>query len=634
MTSNSDVQIRPLKVALRGEQGSIAMFECVMPSRLLGKVCTWATCGNRKRFPVSVSVVRDEVSSKGRVLIAAVQLPANYTACTFHVLIRDGLSIKSASCRIPDSQFREFAPASRNPENDYGYHDWFLSHRPNGEELARQRQASLEFALRPLISVVTPIFRTPESYLRAFIDSVLAQTYERFELILVNVSGDCREIDDVLACYNDPRLRIITAPNKTIPENTNVGIREARGDYIAFIDHDDFIEPDAFYHYAKAINDHPYCDLLFCDEDLWHETVGGGRFCGARLKFGWNPEMLLSYNYVCHMLMVSRWAIDRTERSGAGVNGAQDYDLTLKVSEIAREICHIPRVLYHWRTHPASTALNRKSKPYADEAGRLAVQGHFDRIGFRAKVAFGSAPFSYRVEYEPICFDNVSLVVYGSTVTMPVIQMEEVKTSLGQVELIACGKNSLNQAVAQAKGKTIVVLSDSASVVGLEWLDELVKPLSLPEVACCAPLLIDSNDIVRSAGLAMAADGGWHHFLAGYPHSDVGYLCMLEHIHDISAAAAQCFAFQKDALDKAGCFNESLEGDWLSIDFCARLYESGYRTVLNPDSLVYVSESIKPPITTNSRMPNSTGYQMLVQNDPYGESRIVNRDGDVRLSSL
>ncbi|MCH3942872.1 MAG: glycosyltransferase [Atopobiaceae bacterium] len=183
---------------------------------------------------------------------------------------------------------------------------------------------------------------------------------------------------------------MIVAENKDISSNTNVGIAAARGDYVAFVDHDDFVEPDALFRYVEAINAHPECDLLFCDEDYWGEVDGRELFFAPKFKPGWNPDLLYTYNYVCHMLCVSRRALELTERSDAEVAAAQDYDLTFKAASVAREIVHVPRMLYHWRDHAASTARHRESKPYALVAGRRQSRGRSTAEGCPRRSSTGA----------------------------------------------------------------------------------------------------------------------------------------------------------------------------------------------------------------------------------------------------
>ena len=615
-----NITIEPLAIALRGEQGSIALFECSLDNCEEEKLHLWATCGERKRFPVPTEARFAERKDGVLRFQAAVKMPAQYTACTLHVWVVDGLKTKTKSCRISDANFRKLAPAAHNAENDNQYHEWFLAHRLNDVELEKCRNEAKKLEKQPLISIVTPVYRTPKLYLKAMIDSVLAQTYTRFELIIVNVSGECPDVDAVLGGYDDKRLRVLLAPNKTIPENTNVGIESARGDYVAFIDHDDFIEPDALFRYVEMLNKYPETDLLFCDEDLWIESNGDGRFAGARFKPGWNPDLLFTHNYVCHMLMVSKWALGRVELSDPLVNGAQDYDLTLKVSEIARGIRHVPRMLYHWRVHPASTAANRESKPYALEAGRLAVQGHFNRRGPHAEVSYGTAPFSYRVEYDTVNPNEITIVVYNRRMRMLPERFGYAYSLGGKIEIVVCSLDCINEAIDMAQGSVVVLLDESVEVSGELWLKELARQLVQPQIGCCAPLLLDKRGIVQSAGMSMSREGYCWHSHKGYPEEDVGYMTMLEHVHDVSAVSIKCLALSKGVFESVGGFDESLVDEAMAFDYCAKIYDAGFLTAMVPSVSVVASNDSCLEGANRIVVSDLSADRALCEDDPYRDT--------------
>ena len=605
--------VRPLAVAFLGREGSIALFECEAPAAYRGKVSVWATCGQRRRFPVPAKVTLDCREGEGRRIVAQVEVPPDYTACTLHVRIRDGRRIHCASCRIPHERFRKLAPTASNAENDERYHRWFVEHRLGAKE--RQRQEGFSFSVSPLISIVVPVYRTPEEFLVDLIESVLAQTYRRWELVIVNVSGPCEEVEDVLGRYGDERIRVVTAPNKSIPENTNVGIEAARGDYVAFVDHDDFIEPDILFHYVEAINEHPDGDLFFCDEDLWDARFGC--FCGARFKPGWNSGLILSHNYVCHMLMVSRRALDLTERSGVEVNGAQDYDLTLKAAEVAREICHVPGVYYHWRKHPQSTASSSESKPYAVEAGRIAVQSHCDRVGLAARVESDSDAFTYRSRYQ-VDAAGVSIVLLELDGGCASCEVESVDSGGRTYEFLAASTMAgLNDAVNRARYSHVIVLDSSVEAIGEAVVDMLLGQLVRDEVGCSSALLADDAGIVKSAGLVYRSDGTWQNAFEGVPRQDFGYMLMLGHPHDVLSVPLRCMAFRKEDFQCVGGFDEGLDGDWPAVDFCLKLREHGKMTALVPYEPVVLKGG--QPVFPDGAVAEllRRRHALLAKGDPY-----------------
>lgn len=285
---------------------------------------------------------------------------------------------------------------------------------PGEKELDEQRQKAQDLPYR--FSIVTPAYETSETYLREMISSVQAQSYLNWELVIVDASaGDSveRAVRRMIHETDDRRIRYSRLrENRGIAENTNAGIEAASGDYIALLDHDDFITPDALYHMAVRIHQERQsgCSpaLLYSDEDKYDEATQ--TFVNPHEKQQFNLDLILSNNYICHFMAVEAGLMKRLMLRG-DYDGAQDYDLVLRVVDSlwpqgvlapeASRICHIPRVLYHWRSHRDSTALNTASKSYAYEAGRRALADFCKRRGFSAQVAHGLHLGFYRISYEP-----------------------------------------------------------------------------------------------------------------------------------------------------------------------------------------------------------------------------------------
>lgn len=285
---------------------------------------------------------------------------------------------------------------------------------PEEEELIRQRKETAAYPY--LFSIVVPAYETRETHLREMIDSVLAQSYEHWELIIVD-AGKSDAVERTVRCIiqenGDDRIHYTRlAENRGIAENTNAGIAQATGDYIALLDHDDFITPDALYYMADAVHRSRRVDcplsLLYSDEDKYDEDAK--TFVNPHIKREFNLDLILSNNYICHFLAVEAGLMKRLQLRGA-YDGAQDYDLVLRVVDAlwsrgslapaANRICHISRVLYHWRSHRDSTALNTGSKSYAYEAGRRALEDFCGRRGFPAKVSHSLHLGFYHISYEP-----------------------------------------------------------------------------------------------------------------------------------------------------------------------------------------------------------------------------------------
>lgn len=346
--------------------------------------------------------------------------------------------------------------------DDTAYRQWFKAHCVTKDELARQRLH--QFTHEPLISVIVPCFNSQERYLKELLDSVVAQSYPYWELLLVDATCATSDVpvkcaeeysrkldrahennethgrkqeartvasDRAIASDRVPVIRHLPLGGEgNIVTNTNYGIEQAHGEFVAFLDHDDLLEPDAIYSYVEAINNHPNATLLYCDEDLFEKA---GTYIQPAFKSKINVDLLYSHNYVTHFLMVRRAALLEEGLSDDAVSGAQDYDVTLKMVRRAlalsstssnvmaspntplealdNQLIHIPRILYHWRIHEESTSTGNKDvKPYAERAGQIALQRHLDARNIAARVETTDTPFVYRVRYALPAADTPHLI--------------------------------------------------------------------------------------------------------------------------------------------------------------------------------------------------------------------------------
>lgn len=548
-----------------------------------------------------------------------------------------GMNAPRAGGMLMDSHARISGAAG-----DASYGRWFEEHRATTAEIAAQQRvcASLSEACKPLISIVMPVFRTPKGFLREAIDSVLGQSYERWELLVVNVSGACDEVDAVLGAIADDRVRVLERENLSISQNTNAGIEEARGDYVAFLDHDDVLEPDALWHYVQEILCHPEVDLLYCDED---RLVNGSVQTPAFKTFP-NYGKLYTHNYVTHLLMVSRYALEATERSDARVAGAQDYDLTLKAFEVARRVTHIPRVLYHWREHEGSTAGGDDQKPYAHEAGRQALLAHLDRRGIAACVDDGPLPYTYRVCYElPEQPQKVSIVIptrdQALLLRTCVTSILE-RTTYQNFEIVLVENNSereetfelydelrglddrvrvvtwkpdvpgdfnysaiVNHGAANATGELLVLLNNDTEVLEPAWLEELAGCLMRPEVGVVGAKLLFGDDLVQHVGMVANPNGDFCHVCQNLARDAMGpaYAGMMP--SDYAMVTGACQMVSRALFDELGGYDETLAVGFNDGDFCLRARELGYTATVAPYALLRHREfSTRGRETTDARL--------------------------------
>ena len=573
------------------------------------------------------SVVPGELNRSSRYRSLSYSVLVHKDCRTICVVVQQGNDPSQSAfvCLLPDmvnESLRSTKDELRHASLDPGYDDWFRRRRASLEDVRVQQDIVKAWEDRPLISLVCVLFRTPTAYLHDLIRSVLAQSYDRFELVLVNVSGERPSVDDTLAQYGDDRIRVIAADNVSIADNTNIGIRAAHGEYVAFLDHDDVIEPDTLYHYAMVLREHPNSDLLYCDED----KLVGDHYEWPVFKPAFNRDLLYSYNYITHMLMVSRRVMESVELSPTDVSGAQDYDLSLKCVEHAREIHNVPYMLYHWREHPGSTSANADSKPYAVEAGRLALERHFERRGIPASVESRPEMFRYRVRYQHAGLPKVSVIIPTkdhadllSTCIDSVMQ----KTTYQNYEIIVVENNSIepetfanyeriegaydcvrvvrwpgrgfnysaicNFGAQYADGEILLFLNNDTEVIAPGWMTSMAELFARPEVGVVGAKLLYRDGLVQHGGV-WVSPGGCDYINQRCGSNDLGYMETLTSPFDCAAITGACQMIRHSIFEEIGGFDETLDVVLNDVDLCMRSNSKGYVTVFNPDAVLYHNE--------------------------------------------
>lgn len=506
------------------------------------------------------------------------------------------------------------------------YEEWFESHQATRADLKLQSSTHLKH--EPLFSIVVPLFKTPINLFEEMVDSVVQQSYSKWELILVNASPEDEQLCSHISnrVIRDDRIKAITLEdNLGISLNTRAGIDQAQGEFICFLDHDDIIEPDTLFTYATAINEDPAIDLLYCDED---KLLPNGKFDMPFFKPDFSIDLLRNVNYVCHFLCVKKSVIDSIELYTAEVDGAQDHDLTLKVAERSDHIHHVPRMLYHWRICEGSTAQGADSKPYAIQAGIKAVQSHLDRLGIRAKVTPNDIPFSYDVEYlvddiEPLisiiipskdesktlsdCIDSIIEKSTYSNYEIIVVEnnSEEAETFAYYDEIVEQHKNVriekwaaefnfsklVNFGAEKAHGEYLVFLNNDTEVITNDWLEKMLGVCRRPEVGVVGVRLWYPDETIQHAGVAMTPRGPIH-VNYGFPRGRYGYFNLADKPHAVSAVTAACIMVRKKLYDEIGGFDESFAIAYNDVDFCLRICELGKLVVYLPSVELYHYESL------------------------------------------
>lgn len=508
------------------------------------------------------------------------------------------------------------------------YASWARLHRCSAREIEARRQSG-QLAYTPLISIVTCVFNPQLKFIQECVDSVLGQSYAHWEFVLVNVGDKSNDVSRFLEGLQDPRIAVHNAENVDIASNTNAAIGLCKGDYVAFLDHDDVLEPDALYSYVCALQKDPSIDLFYSDED----HLKDGEVFGPAFKPDADLTKLCSYNYVTHFLMVSRYALEHTDRSPADVAGAQDYDLTLKCFESARSIHHEPRVLYHWREHEGSTAGGSNQKPYAHTAGMIALQRHLDRMGEDAVAADGPLPYTYRVDYrlpEPapmvsivipnkdhadLLRDCVSSIYSFSTYqNFEVVIVEnnscnnetfdmyrDLESRFGVKTVVwtpaelgpdAPGDQGFNYSslvnygVSKAQGDYVVLLNNDTRVIEPSWIEKLLGQAMRPGVGIVGAKLVFEDGLVQHAGLFAHGDQNFAHINRNLDANAMGYNHSLGLAQEYSMVTGACQLIPRSVFEELGGYDEALAVGFNDGDFCLRAREAGYSVVYEPRAVL------------------------------------------------
>lgn len=485
---------------------------------------------------------------------------------------------------------------------------------------ARRRQARRQIKAlghQPLISVVMPVHDTDPVPLAQALESLRRQLYARWELCITDDASSRPETARVLERYAQPRIRVERLDrSQGIAAATNHAIAMANGEYLVFMDHDDELAADALFEIALEI-ERSGADFIYTDED--HIDRGGQRV-DPHFKPDFSPDLLLSHNYITHLVAVRRDLLDRVGELRSEFDGAQDYDFVLRATEQAERIRHVPRVLYHWRMSDTSTASNAHSKPLAPERGRQLIEAALERRGRAAQVLADPAdPYFYRVRY---AIDDNPLV----SILIPFQDRPELlhgvvgdileKTTWGDFEILGIDNRSsdpktrdamrdlagldprvrfleydaefnfsaiMNYAASQAAGRHLVFMNNDMRLYTDEWLEALLEHSQRDEIGAVGGKLYYPDRRVQHAGIIVGIDGYAGHAHKGFPGDHQGYLNRLRVVHNVSAVTGAFMMIEKTVFDTVGGFDAAQFGVACNdVDLCLRLRERGLWNLFTP----------------------------------------------------
>jgi GT2 family glycosyltransferase len=544
------------------------------------------------------------------------------------------------------------------------YQEWLEPRLVQGEELAALRTEWQSFAYQPCISIVTPVFNTPVTWLTECVESVLAQVYEKWELILVDDYSTDPETLRVLreVAARDSRI-VLTKEVKQggISAASNHGLAVAEGEWVGFLDHDDVLEPDALFQNVKWLQDHRDADLIYSDEDKLTEQG----FDAPIFKPDWAPDYFLSCNYICHFTLIRCELLREIGGFRSEYDGAQDYDLFLRIIERTDRIDHIPRVLYHWRRSLTSTADNIRRKPGSLETGRLALEAHLERRKETGHVTVDWSTHAYwikrplheakkisiiipvrdRVDLLARCLDSLtsktSYAPYEIVVVDNDSQSEDARTYFSQFQhtlLRYSGPFNFsainNFAVEQTDSPWLLFLNNDTEVIDEEWLTLMAEHIQRPELGAVGPKLLYPNDTVQHAGIVVGVGGIAEHAFRGSPADVPGVCRQLQTTRNYSAVTGACLLTRREVFEEVGGFDEErLPVTFSDVDLCLKMGRAGYRVVYVPYAKLYHHESStrRPAVEPLETEVMRERWPDVLKHDPYYNPNLSRERADFSL---
>lgn len=509
------------------------------------------------------------------------------------------------------------------------YLDWLSKH-----EESYEINDSIKY--KPLISIIIPVYNVLPKILAECLDSILTQTYEHFEVCLADDCSTNIETVDMLKSYErkDKRIKIVYRnENGHISAATNSALEIATGEFVALMDNDDVLSKNALYENILVLNKNHDLDFLYSDED---KIDVNGQRCFPHFKPDYSPDTLLSVNYICHFSIIRKKIIDEIGGFSLGLEGAQDYDLFLKIVEKTDRIYHIPKILYHWRMIPGSTSASMENKDYASDKGKLAIENALKRRGVKGHVEVDPKSLYYRVCYEykePLVSIIIPTRDYAD-ITERCLQSIYEKTTYKNFEILLVNNRSVeektvklfekysqkysnfrvidanmdfnyskinNLAVSYAKGEVLVLLNNDTEVISPDWLTIMVGYALQNHVGTVGAKLLYPDMTVQHAGIILGLGGVASHAYIGSGRDDVGAYGRLRVPYNYSGVTAACLAIRKSVFEQVGELENNLTVAYNDVDLNLKTLEAGYYNVLLPQVELLHHESKSRGLDTSSQ---------------------------------
>lgn len=480
------------------------------------------------------------------------------------------------------------------------YQIWIKKNEPTEEELEKQR--TTKFEINPKISILVPVYNTPEDFFKELVESLKNQTYSNWELCLADGSPTPIAYMEEYA-KKDERIKYsIIGENKGISGNTNKALELATGDFIALLDHDDLLPVFSLYEIVKAINENPDVEFLYTDEDKI-ETLDKPRY-GVFFKPDFSQYTLRSANYICHFSIFKKELMEKLGGFKSEYDGSQDFDIVTRATENTNHIVHIPKVLYHWRVHQNSTAGNSDSKPYAFEVGKKVIRDALKRHQIDSKVEDGLTPGSYEVTYEVRNNPKVSIILDGTDLRQKEIEriLEKLAiTTYQNIEYVVISEEKIenvininpekdkskfenyNQAVKVASGEYFIIVDKELVKIDREdYIQRLLGIAQDETVGIVGTKLYNQNDLIEHNGIILGMNGVGDFLYKGAYKNAGTYMQRLTIIHNVSCCYVKYALMRKEIFQAIGGFTNEVTGRLVSIDTCLKLLEKNKQVVMNP----------------------------------------------------
>lgn len=537
--------------------------------------------------------------------------------------------------------------------NEYADYDtWLRIMRVSRQELFEQRKTKFSYA--PKFSVVVPLYHTPAKFLKDLVRSMMYQSYANWELCLVNASPEDRHLTSLLENWamRDKRIRVIRLEkNLGIAQNTNAGIAASTGEFIAFLDHDDFLEPDALFCYADALNKDKTIDVFYSDEDKTDEYAA--HYFYPHFKSDFNIDLLHANNYMCHFLAVRKSLVDTVGGLNEKFDGAQDYDFVLRLTEHTKKIYHCPRILYHWRCSNQSTAASQGNKMYAIHAGKAALNAHYKRLGWNARAQEGAVDGWYQTKFtlkeEPlvsilipnkdhtddldVClnsfferadYQNYEFIIIENNSVLPetFAYYEKIEKEHDNVKVVYWEAGFNYSAINNfgfkfAKGDYIMLLNNDVELITPDIFQSMLGFCMRPEVGIVGAKLLYNDHTVQHAGVLVGAGGLADHVFKGIHEDDPGYMGRAISSQDVSAVTAACLLVKRSVYEEVGGLEDEFQVAFNDVDFCLKVRKAGYLIVYDADVKLFHYESKSRGMEDTTERFIRFGNEMMLLNSKW-----------------